>query len=131
MHTHTVRHEKFGVFGPAIAALGQPYLFLAKRLAVGGTGVMPVRRAISDMALDDNERRRILGTTEILDGLAEPLEIVDVANAQHVPAVGKEARRYIVAEGEIGVSFDGHAVIVIEPAKIPEHEVTGKRCCFV
>jgi hypothetical protein len=29
--------------------LRQAYLFLAKRLAVGGTGVMLVRRAISDM----------------------------------------------------------------------------------
>ena len=57
-------------------------------------------------------------------------EIVGVADALHVPAIGKETRRDIVAEGEIGVAFDRHAVAVVEPAKIAEHLVAGERGRF-
>jgi hypothetical protein len=54
MLAYAVWNEKLGVFGPAVAPLGQTYLLFAERLAVGGAGVVLVRCAIADMALDDN-----------------------------------------------------------------------------
>ena len=56
--------------------------------------------------------------------------IVDIAHALNVRAVGEEPRRDVVAESQIGVSFDRHAVAVAEPAEIAEHLVTGERGCF-
>ena len=73
MLAHAVRHEKLGVFGPAIAPLGEPYLFLAERLAMGCAGVVLVRRAIADVAFDDDERWRVLGSAKNLDRLRQPL----------------------------------------------------------
>ena len=56
--------------------------------------------------------------------------IVGVADALHVPAIGEEARRDIVAEGEIRMPFDRDAVAVVDPAKIAEHLMTGERGRF-
>ena len=127
---HAVWDEKFGILRPAIAPLGETYLLFAERLAVGGAGVVLVRRAIADMALDDNQRWRVIGAAENLDRLRQPLSIVGVAYAVHVPAIGEETRRNVIAESQIRVPFDGHAVAVVEPAKITEHQVTGKRGRF-
>ena len=91
------------------------------------TGVVLVGRAIADMALDDNERRCILGAPENLDRLTKPLQIVDVADAVHVPAIGEKTRCDIVAESEVCVSFDRDAVAVVKPAKISEHLMAGER----
>ena len=70
MFAHAVRHEELRVFRPAIAALGQPDLFFAERLAVGGAGVVLVRRAVADVAVDDDQRRRVVRPPEDLDRLA-------------------------------------------------------------
>ncbi len=130
MLANAVRHQKFGVFGPTVASLGETHFFFAERLAVGRAGVVLVGRAIADMTLDDDEGRRLLVPPENLDRLAKPLQIVDVADAVHVPAIGEEARRDIVAESEIGVAFDRDAVAVVKPAKISEHLMAGERGRF-
>ena len=83
------------------------------------------------MALDDDKRRHILVPAENLDRLIKPLQIVDIADAEHVPAIGEETRRNIVAESEVGVSFDRDAVAVVEPAKISEHLMASKRGRFI
>ena len=59
MLAHAVRHEEFGVFGPTVTALGQADFLFAQRLAVGRAGVLLVRRAVADMAVDDDQRRRV------------------------------------------------------------------------
>ena len=116
MLAHAVRHEKLGVFRPAVAALGEAYLLLAERLAVGRAGVVLMRRAIADVAFDDDQGRHVVGAPETLDGLRQPLRVVGVADALHVPAIGEEARRDVVAERQIRMSFDGDAVAVVDPA---------------
>ena len=47
------------------SSFGQPNFFFAERLAVGGAGVLLVRRAVADMAVDDDQRRRVVGPAEI------------------------------------------------------------------
>src|SRR6478672_13471667 len=88
-------------------------------------------RTVADMALNDDERRRILVPVKKLGRLIQPLQIVDIADAVHVPAISEETRRNIVAESEVGVSFDRDAVAVVKPAKISEHLMASKRGRFV
>ena len=59
MLAHAVGNEELRVLGPAVVALGQPDLLLAQRLAVRRAGVLLVRRAIGDVAVDDDQRRPI------------------------------------------------------------------------
>ena len=72
MLAHAVRHQEFGVLGPAIAALGETYLLLAERLAVGGAGVVFMGGAVADMTLDDDQGRHIVGSLEDIDRLRQP-----------------------------------------------------------
>ena len=43
------------ILRPAVIVLGQLDFFLAQRLAVGRTGILFVGRAVSDMAIDDDQ----------------------------------------------------------------------------
>ena len=37
-------------------------------------------------------------------------------DVRHIPAVTIEALRHILAEGKIGLAFDGDVIVVVEPA---------------
>src|SRR5581483_7084522 len=124
---HAIGHQELGVLGPAIAALGQADLLLAKWFAMRGGGVLLVWCAVADMALTDDQRRTVLTAVEDLDRCIDMLEIIDVADPRDVPAVTEETRRHVLAEGEVGVAFDGHAVAVVEPAEIGQFEMSGNR----
>ncbi len=52
-----VRHQKLGVFRPAVSVLGETHFFLAERVAMRGRRVLFVRRAVADDAVDDDECR--------------------------------------------------------------------------
>ena len=80
-----VGHEELGILRPAIGALGEPHLVLAQRLAMGRGGVDLVRRAIADMAVEDDQRRPALGLAEDRQRILDALEIVGIADPQHVP----------------------------------------------
>ncbi len=67
------------------------------------------------------------GASKRRDRLGDPLGVVGVADPRHVPAIGEKARRDIVAEGEIRVTFDRDAVAVVNPAQVAEHQMTGER----
>jgi len=59
-----VGHEKMCVFGPAAGSFRKPHFVFAQRLAVRRAGVLLVRRAVRDVALDDDERGTIPGRAE-------------------------------------------------------------------
>ena len=44
-----------------------------------------------------------------------------------MPAVGLEARRHVLAEGERGVAVDGDVVVVVEQRQLAEPQVPGER----
>ena len=94
---HAVGHEELGVLGPAVVALGQPDLFLAQRLAVRRAGVLLVRRAVGDVAVDDDQRGAIVVLLNVLNARVKHVQIVGIADAQHVPAVAEEARGHVFA----------------------------------
>src|SRR5271163_354236 len=54
-----IRHKELRIFGPSIIALGEFDLFSAERLAVSGRSILLVGRAVSDMAVNDDERRAV------------------------------------------------------------------------
>ncbi len=54
MLSHPIWHQEFCVLRPAIGALGEPDFFLAKRLAMGRSGVDLVGRAIADVAVEND-----------------------------------------------------------------------------
>src|SRR5262249_26110023 len=113
-----VRHEELRVLRPAVEALGQADLLLAERVAMGCRGVLLVRRAVTDDAVDDDQGRAIAGAAERLQRLDETRPIVGVRYSQHVPAVAAKPGRDVLAEGELGVALDGDGVVVVDPAQV-------------
>ena len=126
-----VGDEELGVLGPAVGALGLAHLLLAERLAVGGGGVDLVRRAVADVAVDDDQRRSPLLALELLEGGGDQVGVVGVADPGDVPAVAHEAGGDVVVVGEVGFAVDRDVVVVVDPAEVVELEVTGDRGGFV
>src|SRR5579884_295896 len=54
--TDTIRYVKLGIFRPTIRFFGQADLIFTQRFAVGFFGVLLVRRAISNVAVHNDER---------------------------------------------------------------------------
>ena len=125
-----VGDEELGVLGPAVGALGLAHLLLAERLAVGGGGVHLVRRAVADVAVDDDQGRALLLALELLEGGGDQLGVVGVADPGDVPAVAHEAGGDVVAVGEVGLAVDRDVVVVVDPAEVVELEVAGERGGF-
>ena len=50
----------------------------------------------------------------------DAIEIVGIADAQHVPAVGQEPRGDVLGEGDVGLALDGDVVVVVDPAEVVE-----------
>ena len=65
-----------------------------------------VRRAIADMAVEDDQGRPAFGLAEYRECILDPLEIVGVADPQHVPVIAEEAGRDILGEGDARVALD-------------------------
>ena len=111
-----LRHQEFGILRPAVVGLRQPDLLLVQRLSMGSAGVLIVGRTVGDMAIDNDQRRAVRRVLEGAQGALQHLQVVDVADARDVPAVADEAGGDVLAEGSIGVAFDGDLVVVVEPA---------------
>ena len=88
MLVDAVRDEELGVLGPAVDLLGQLDLIFAERLAVSGMGVLLVRRALADVAVDDDQRGTIVGLRNDRMRPIEQRQIVGVAHPRDVPAIG-------------------------------------------
>ena len=127
MFAHPVGDEKLGVLGPAIGALGKLHLFLAQGLAMGGRRIDLVRRAIADVAVEDDQGRPALGRPKDRERILDPLEVIGIADPQHVPVIGEKAGRDILGEGDARVALDGDVVVVVDPAEIVEAEMPGQR----
>src|SRR5215472_2698952 len=130
MFVHPVRNEKLFILGPAVAPFRELDFFIAERLTMSRGRVLLVRRAITDMTIKHNECRSALRLLEDVERLLDPLTIVGVSDSQHVPSVSEEASCNILSERQTSVPLDRDVVVVVDPAKIVEAEMTGKRCRF-
>jgi hypothetical protein len=79
------------------------------------------------VAVEDDQRRPALGLAKDRERVFDPLEIVGIADAQHVPAVSLEARCYIFGEGDACLALDGDVIVVVDPAQVVELEMAGQR----
>src|SRR5207342_2989791 len=96
---HGVGNQELGVLGPAIGALDEANFLLAQRLAMGRGGILLVRRAVSDMAVKNDEGRTSLGLLKDRERLLNPVDVIGVADAQDVPAVSHEPGRDVLGKG--------------------------------
>ena len=113
-----VGDQEFFVLRPAVEFVGERDFFRAERFAVSFVGVLVVRRAVADVAVDDNQCGLVSGLTENVESLGERDRVVGVGDVFDVPTVAFEARGHVFAEGQAGVAFDGDVVVVVDPAEI-------------
>src|SRR5262249_29469864 len=112
---------------PTIGAFGEPYFLFAQSIAVCGGGVLLMRRAVSDDAVDDDKRGPILGAAKYFNRAREGGRVVGVVDPHDVPVIRLKPLRNVLAHGEIGVALDGYGVAVVNPAQVCKLEVSGKR----
>ena len=124
---HRVGDQELGVLRPAVEALRLAHLLLAERLAVGGGRVLLVRRAVADVAVDDDQRRPVVGRPEGLERPSDLPEVVGVADPGDVPAVGHEPPGDVVVIGDLGAPVDRDVVVVVDPAEVVEPLVARER----
>src|SRR5262249_41692865 len=130
MLAHAIGNEELGVFRPTIIAFGEADFVLAQGLAVRRGGILLVRRAIADVAVEDDEGRAALRLPKHIERVPIPLDVVGAPHAQTFPAVTEEPGGDIFAKGDACVAFDRDMVVVVNPAEIIEGEMAGKRCRF-
>ena len=124
----TVRDEERRVLGPAVDALREADFLVTERLAVGGGGALSVGRAVADAAVEDDERGPALGLLKDPERVLDAIDVVGVADAQHVPPVGQEAGRDVLGERQVGAPLDGDVVVVEDPTEVIQAQVAGERC---
>jgi len=82
-----VWHEELRVLGPSIVAFGKTDLFFAKRLAMRIGCVLPVRRTVTNMAVENDEGRSTLCLSEGLEGALDAIGIVGITNPENIPSI--------------------------------------------
>ena len=124
---HSVGNQELGVLRPSVGALGELDFLFTQGLAVRRGRVLPVGRTVSDVAGNYDQRGPILGRLGRPESAFDSREVVGIADAQHIPAVGGKARAHVFGEGNAGRAFDGDVVVVVNPAEIVQLQVAGER----
>src|SRR4051794_12810279 len=86
----SIRNQKGGVLFPTIGALGEAYFFLAESVAVGGRRALLVGRAVTDDAVDDDERRPILCPPKEFQSVGNRFRVIGVTHPRDVPSISFE-----------------------------------------
>ncbi len=121
--THAVGHKELGIRRPAVMALRQPDFFFAQRLAVRSAGVLFIRRAVRNVAINNDQGGSALIFLESAKGAIKHFQVVGISHPRHVPPIAHEPRGRVVAIAQSSVAFDGDMVVVVDPAQVGEPEV--------
>src|SRR5215831_6167427 len=62
--------------------------------------------------------------------MLDAVDVVRVADAQHVPPIGEEACSDILCKGDARVAFDRDVVVVPNPAEVVESQMRAERRRF-
>lgn len=65
------------------------------------------------MAVENDQGRSTLGFPENPERMLDPLEIIGIADTQHVPAASRKTRRDILGEGDARITFDRDGVALL------------------
>ena len=112
---------------PADGGTCQRDLGVAQRFAMRLLGAGAVRRSLADHRATDDQRRRIGRLRRLRDGGLDRRDIMAVDRADHVPAVGAEARRGVVGEPVVHLAVDRDAVVVVQRHQLAELPDAGQR----
>src|SRR5580704_17545353 len=82
------------------------------------------------MAVHDDERWPTRGVKGIPQGALDSIEIVGIANTNHVPSVSQKPSRHVFGERDVGLAFDGDVIVVVDPAEVVEFQVPCKGSCL-
>ncbi len=77
-----------------------------------------VRRTITDDAAHNDQRGLVIACLEVGEAFARASVSFCIFNTNGIPTEPFESLGHVLTECEIGMTFDGDTVIVIDPAKI-------------
>jgi hypothetical protein len=80
-------------------------------------GILQVRCTGGNVGAGDDQRGPVIFLGPLQGGV--DFRQVLTLHPLHVPAVGEKAGRHLLAEGEIGLSFDGDAIVEVEVDQVP------------
>ena len=112
---------------PAKLRAGGGDLVLAQRGAVAFLLALLVRRAEADDGLGADQGGFVVLRGGLRDRLPDRLGVVPVHAADHVPAVGLEARRRVVGEPAVHLAVDRDAVVVVDRHQLAQAPGAGQR----
>src|SRR6266699_5849172 len=120
MLSHSVRYQEFLVHWPTIVLLRETNLLFSKRLTVGSTRILFMRRSVTNMAIHNDQRGPILRPLKDPQSSLQHLHVIDIAHARHIPAISDEARGHILTKGQTCRAFNANAVVIVDPAEVGE-----------
>ncbi len=92
-----------------------------------GGGALLVRRAEADDRRQHDQRGLVLDALRLEDRLLDLVQARVLRQRVHRPAVGLEALRHLLPEGEVGRALDRDLVVVVDRDQLAEAEVAGER----
>ena len=108
--------------------LGGRDLLVEDDVPVPGGRACRLGRGRGDLGSDHHQRRAILGCHGLVQaGLQRVRVLGGLAELDGMPAVGAEAGRRVVGEGEVGDAVDGHQVVVVDDHQTSQAQVPGQR----
>src|SRR5260221_8719872 len=80
------------------------------------------------MAVQDNEGGTALRLFEYAESSLDQIDVVRVADPQHVPSVAQEPGRNVLGECDARAALDRDVIVVVNPTEVIETEMPGQRC---
>mmetsp|Transcript_5348 Transcript_5348/g.8044 ORF Transcript_5348/g.8044 Transcript_5348/m.8044 type:complete len:393 (+) Transcript_5348:734-1912(+) len=122
----TICDVKSLVFWKAVEFLAGGNLGISQRSSVGTVGILLVGGSPGNVRIDDDQSRAVRLALSDLESVLKLGEVVGVRDASDIPAVGDESGGDVLSKGPVGVTLNRNMVIVPDPAKVVQLQVTGK-----
>ena len=81
---------------------------------------MFVRRSVTDVAVENDQRRTIAGFLEGFKRPGDHLQIIRIAYPRHIPSITNKASRNIFTERPIRRAIERDGIVVVDPAEVGE-----------
>src|SRR6476660_9486161 len=82
------------------------------------------------MAGQYNERGPAFRLFEYHERLFDSVNVIGIADAQNIPTVGEKTCGHVFGECDVRIPFDADVIVVPDPTKIIQAEMTGERGSF-
>src|SRR4249920_2374414 len=89
-----------------------------------------MRRPITNVAVQNNERWPITRLVKDVYGVLDALDIVGVAYTQNIPSISQKSRLDVLCKSDARIALDDDVVVVVDPAEVVEPQVRCQRRRF-